>query len=371
VRFNINIFTQLILLLGLLAAAADPDAARAVELQQRRAIPAGSAPAGDVLRPGHLGRTTGDLERIIHFYHDLLGTGIQGERHQDRPFWSSKGLIDFANSPRNAEFRAVILPIPGTTAETGKGTDMAIEAIEFRNIERHQYIQQLQDIGGSHLILILRNLDKTLGRLQAEGVPVITSGGKPVTVPAMPGVHGVKRAVMVRDPDGYPVELMEFSPAPATTAPAGSNIIGARVSITVADLEATEKLYQDLVGPDLQFWTSPAYIRDAAYNALRNTPGAEYRNGLALIPGSPVLLEFVQYRKIKQRHISPRLQDIDVAHLLFMAKDLDVIMPRIRAAGLHTLATSGEPVFIVPKVRALFVTDPNHFFIEFMQRVAQ
>ena len=154
-----------------------------------------------------------------------------------------------------------------------------------------------------------------------------------------------------------------------TTAPAGSNIIGARVSITVADLEATEKLYRDLVGPDLQFWTSPAYIRDAAYNALRNTPGAEYRNGLALIPGSPVLLEFVQYRKIKQRHISPRLQDIDVAHLLFMAKDLDVIMPRIRAAGLHTLASSGKPVFIAPQVRALFVTDPNHFFIEFMQRI--
>ena len=57
-----------------------------------------------------------------------------------------------------------------------------------------------------------------------------------------------------------------------------------------------------------------------------------------------------------------------MAHLLFMAKDLNVIMPRIHSAGLHTLAASGGPVYIVPKVRALFVTDPNHFFIEFMQR---
>ena len=71
---------------------------------------------------------TGDLERIIHFYHDLLGTEIRGERHQERPFWSSKGLIEFADSPENAEFRAVILPIPGTAAESGQGTEIVVES---------------------------------------------------------------------------------------------------------------------------------------------------------------------------------------------------------------------------------------------------
>lgn len=304
-RFKIDTFSPVVILLGLLAAVANPGAVQAMNLQQGQAIPPGSAPAGDVLRPGHLGRTTGDLERIIHFYHDLLETGILGERHQPRPFWASKGLIDFANSPKNAEFRAVILPIPGTTAMPGEGTEMAVEAIEFRNIERRQYIQNLQDIGGSHLVLILRDLDKAAAVLKAEGALVITTGGRPVTVPPLPGMHGVKRAVIVRDPDGYPVELMELSPAPATSAPAGSNIIGARVSITVADLEATQRLYRDLVGPALKFWTRRAYVRDAAYNTLRNTPGAEYRNGLALIPGSPVLLEFIQYRNISQRVISP------------------------------------------------------------------
>ena len=332
---------------------------------------AAAAPPGDVLRPGHLGRTTGDLERIIHFYHDLLGTEIRGERRQERPFWSSKGLIEFADSPENAEFRAVILPIPGTAAESGQGTEMAVEAIEFRNIERHQYVQNLQDIGGSHLVLILRDLDKTLERLKAESVPVITFGGEALTVPVISDVNGVKRAVLVRDPDGYPVELMELSPPPATTASRESYILGARISVTVADLEATEKLYQDLAGPELKFRNSPAYVSDASYNDLRNTPAAEYRYGTALIPGSPVLLEFVQYRNIKQRTISPRLQDIGIAHILFMAKNLDVIMPRLKTAGLHTLARSGEPVYIAPEVRALFVTDPNHFFIEFMERITQ
>lgn len=50
------------------------------DLRSNQNVLAGTAPPGDVLRPGHLGRQTGDLERIIHFYHDLLGTGIRGER---------------------------------------------------------------------------------------------------------------------------------------------------------------------------------------------------------------------------------------------------------------------------------------------------
>ena len=333
--------------------------------------PAGTAPPGDVLRPGHLGRQTGDLERIIHFYHDLLGTGIRGERHQDRPFFSSPGLIEFANSPKQAEFRAVILPIPGTATEFGKDLEMAIEAIEFRNIERHQYVHNLQDIGSSHLALILRDLDETLGRLKAEGVPVITIGGATVDVNAVPGSNAKKRAVLVRDPDGYPVELMELSPPPVTTAPVTNNILGARVSVTVADIEAAQKLYKDLIGPDLQTWHNSAYINDESYNNLRNTPGAEFRYGIALIPGSPVIMEFVQYRNIEQNKITPRLQDIGVAHILFMVKDMDVIMSRIRSAGLQTLSTSGKPVFIAPTVHAVFVSDTNDFFVEFMARIPE
>ena len=327
--------------------------------------PVVTAPPGNVLRPGHLGRETGDLDRIIHFYHDLLGTGINGDRHAARPFWSSPGLIEFANTPKDAEFRAVILPIPGTAAEPDQGKEMTIEAIEFRNMERHQYVDQLTDIGSSHLVLILRDLNETLDRLQAEGVPVITTGA---TAVAFPGSNPMIRAVIVRDPDGYPVELMQQTPAPATNAPAESNIIGARISVTVADLEATEKLYTDLVGPELQFQTNLEFIKSTAYNKLGNTPGAEYRYAIGLIPGSPVPLEFVQYRRVEQRSIKPKLQDIGVAHVLFMVKDLDVVMPRIRSAGLHVLATSGEPVFIAPRVRAVFVPDPNHFFMEFMER---
>jgi catechol 2,3-dioxygenase-like lactoylglutathione lyase family enzyme len=324
-----------------------------------------SAPAGNVLRAGHLGRQIGDIERIIHFYHDLLGMEISGERNAPRPFFTTPGLAEFANTPSYADFRAVILPIPGTAAEAGKGQEMTVEAIEFRNMDRHQWIQGIQDIGSSHLVLLLRDLDKALGRLKAEGVVIVTTGGEPVETQSSYG-GGTERSLIVRDPDGYPVQLTELKQAPKTTAPADSNIIGARISVTVENLEASEKLYTTLVGPELKFSNSAGFVKNEAYNRLRNTPNAEYRYGAALIPGSPVYLEFVQYRGIEQKKNSPILHDIGGAHVLFMARDIDVVMSRMNAAGMKTVATSGRPVLIGPTAPALFSKDINNFFFEFI-----
>src|SRR5690606_36158353 len=138
------------------------------------------------------------------------------------------------------------------------------EAIEFRNMERHQYVQNLDDIGGSHLVLLVRDLDSAVSRLKEEGVRIVTEGEEPVAVPLMYGENRTKRAIVVRDPDGYPVELVELTPTPATTAPADSNLIGARISVTVEDLAASTKLYEDLVGSGMEFWTSPDFVKDEA-----------------------------------------------------------------------------------------------------------
>ena len=326
-----------------------------------------TAPQGNVLRAGHLGRHIGDVERIIHFYHDTLGLGLQGQRNEERRFFTTPGLLEFANTPDYAEFRAVIMPIPGTAAEAGKNEEMTIEAIEFRNMDRRQWVMGIQDIGSSHLVLMVRNLDSALEKLKAIDAYIVTPGGKPVEVTPMYG-SGKERSIVVRDPDGYPVRLVELTPTPATTAPADSNIIGARISVTVDDLEASEALYTSIVGPELKFRNSPSFTKNEAYNQLWNTPGVEYRYGAALIPGSPVYLEFVQFRGIEQKRNKPILQDIGGAHVLFMAQDADIVMERMNAAGMKTVALSNKPVYIGPTAPALFTQEMNNFFFEFICR---
>jgi catechol 2,3-dioxygenase-like lactoylglutathione lyase family enzyme len=333
------------------------------------APPTGIASPGDVLRAGHLGREIGETQSIIHFYADLIGLGLVGPREAPRPFMVSHPLAEFAELGEDANAyesvsRVALLPIPGTAA-TSSGPLMTIEAIEIKGIKSRPYNPPLSDPGATYLKLIVRDLDATLALLKSERVPVITAGANPVEMSGWPGMSGRIRAVFVRDPDGYPVELIQLTPAPPSTAAPGSKVLGARVTVVVDDLEATCRLYQSLVGPDFKFWLSPALLGDESYEKLTNTKG-RFRLAMALVPGSPVVMEFIAYQNHNTRFERGHIQDPGTAHFLFMAKDDDVIMPRVKAAGLHTLSRSNAPVFIGPTTRSFFVPDPQGFWLEFM-----
>lgn len=334
------------------------------------APPSGVAPAGDVLRPGHLGREIAEVESIMHFYHDLIGLELRGTRDQPRPFGRNRGLQEVAElvqgvpNPYDQVSRVALLPIPGTAAAPG-GPEMTIEAIEIKGIASHQFNPPLTDPGASYLKLIVRDLDKTLALLKDERFEVITAGGSPVELSGWPGMTGKLRAVMVRDPDGYPVELIEQTPAPATTADPGSKVLGARVAVVVDDLEKTCRLYQSLVGPDFKFWLNPAFMGDQTYEKLTNTHG-QFRLAEAMVPGSPVVMELIEYKNHSKHFQRGHFQDPGAAHFLFMAKDDDVMIDRIKAANLHTTSPSNAPVFIAPTTRMFFVTDPQGFWLEFM-----
>lgn len=339
------------------------------------APPTGVAPPGDVLRAGHLGREIGDTQNIIHFYADLIGLGLIGPREAARPFMVSHPLAEFAElgegdqNAYDSVSRVALLPIPGTAAVAG-GPQMTIEAIEIKGIKSHPYHPALRDPGASYLKLIVRDLDATLALLKSERVPVISVGGNPVELSGWPGISGTIRAVFVRDPDGYPLELMQVTPAPPSTAAPNAKVLGARVVVVVDDLAATGRLYQSLVGPDFKFWLSPTPLGDPAYARLTDTEG-QFRMAMALVPGSPVVMELIEYRDHNRHFKRDYIQDPGTAHFLFMTKDDDVIMPRVKAAGLHTLSRSNAPVYLSPTTRSFFVPDLQGFWLEFMDHDAK
>jgi catechol 2,3-dioxygenase-like lactoylglutathione lyase family enzyme len=358
-------------LTGFAAVAAPPFASAQSSWATLSAPPTEMVPAGDVLRAGHLGREIGDTQNIIHFYSDLIGLGLVGSRDAVRNFMVSRPLAEFAElgegdqNAYDSVSRVALLPIPGTAAVAG-GPEMTIEAIEIMGIKSQVYNPPMSDPGASYLKLIVRDLDATLKALKAERTPIITPGGEPVEI-TWPGITGKIRAIFVRDPDGYPVQLMEITPAPASTAAANSKVLGARVTIVVDNLEETCRMYQSLVGPDFKFWLSPALIGDKAYETVSNTPG-QFRLAQAMVPGSPVVMELVEYKSHNKKFRKANIQDPGTAHFLFMAKDDDVIISRVHAAKLHTLSKSNAPVHLSPTVRSFFVPDPQGFWLEFMDR---
>ncbi|MGC1459625.1 MAG: VOC family protein [Steroidobacteraceae bacterium] len=334
------------------------------------APPTAMVPAGDLLRAGHLGREIGDTQPLIHFYSDLIGFELVGARTAPRPFFIAKGLQVFAELGEDDDVyksssRVALLPIPGTAATAG-APEMTIEAIEIKGVKSAPYHPALNDPGASYLKVTVRDLDKTLGLLKGEWAPIITEGGAPVELSGWPGISGSIRAVMLKDTDGYPVELMQVTPAPASTAPADAKVLGARAVVVVDNLEASCKFYQDLAGPELKFWVSPL-MGGPADARLTNTPG-QFRVAQAMVPGSPVVLELIEYQNHNHQFKRGFIQDPGTAHFLFMVKDTDTIVARVHAMKAHTLSRANDATFISPTVRSMFVPDPQGFWLEFMDR---
>jgi catechol 2,3-dioxygenase-like lactoylglutathione lyase family enzyme len=332
------------------------------------APPTAMVPATEVLRAGHLGREIGDTQPLIHFYSDLIGLELVGSRTAPRPFFVAKGLQVFAELGEDDDVyksssRVALLPIPGTAATPG-APEMTIEAIEIKGVKSAPYHPALRNPGASYLKIMVRDLDKTLGLLKGEWAPVITEGGAPVELSGWPGITGSVRAVMLKDTDGYPVELMQVTPAPSTTAPADAKVMGARVAVVVDNIEASCKFYQDLAGPELKFWVSPL-MGNAADAQLTGTPG-QFRVAQAMVPGSPVVLELIQYQNHNHLFKKGFIQDPGTAHFLFMVKDTDTIVARVHAINAHTLSRANDATFISPTVRSMFVPDPQGFWLEFM-----
>ena len=322
---------------------------------------------GNLSRVWHLGRTTGDLERIIQFYHDLLGLDLRGQRNTPIPFYTVAAINEFVNAPAGAEFRAVNLPIPGTSAAANAADRVYLEAFEYRNIDRNLTIPALSDLGVSSFRFYVRDLDATLKAAKTANAAILTKGGEPLTVTTPAGFEGSARAILLRDPDGYPVEIMQITPAPQSLAPEASRILGAHVSLVVRDIPASLRVYRELTGAPLTAAETP-WHKDPAFSQLRNLGDAEFRTASFLLPGTSIRFELIEFRGVAQKQYRPVFQDIGFGHVAMLSKDMDATYAKMRELKLGSLAQSGTWTRITPTLRAIYTRDADGFFLEIIER---
>lgn len=98
------------------------------------------------------------------------------------------------------------------------------------------------DLVFQHLALVADDVHAAWRRAQNAGATPI-GRGEPVTLPQSSG--GVT-AIKFRDPEGHPLELLEFSPG-SNSAWIGSGIMGVDHSaISVADIATSRRFYEEL-----------------------------------------------------------------------------------------------------------------------------
>jgi catechol 2,3-dioxygenase-like lactoylglutathione lyase family enzyme len=307
----------------------------------------GAAPSdGPVVGMLNYIHATNDLDRTLAFYHDVFGLDAPAPRPLNSP-----GVPALTNSP-GVKLRLTTLHFPNTA--------FGFELTEFSNVDRHPGTPKHTDPGAALIALRVKDMAPVLAAVKKMNSPIITTSGAPVTIDTP---NGKIRSMLIRDPDGYIVEVVESTPAEGVKA--DGNVFGATMGLTVADMESTIKFYHGLLGFDLkgnmEFSSNPAILD------LTGAPHAKNREMTAVVPGTKALMAFYEYKGVERTPFHLRVPDPGAPAVALRVKDLDGLLKRMRAAGVIVTSAGGEVAQFSPTIRNIFVEDPNGLNIELFE----
>jgi len=303
---------------------------------------------GAIIGTGTFTSFVEDMDRSLAFYHDAFGMEVppipeSGGRPYNR---SNPQLFAMFDIP-DARERHQSARVPGTR--------LSVEIMEVQNVPHQTHQLRIQDPGNATLVLVVRDIDSALAGVKQANAAIATPGGKPVTM-----TDG-SRALLIKDIDNRFIEIRQPASLPETAAGATNNIVDVRLSISVNDMEKTTKVYRDALGFKLEGETP--FAADKATRALTGLSKAEVRRSRVQAPGSPLWIEFVEFKGVERTALKMRIQDRGAARLQLRAQNLDAMVDTMKSAGLTVVSQGGTAVPIPPGLKGALVADPNNFFL--------
>ena len=298
----------------------------------------------------HAIHATNNVETTLAFYTDVFGLG-----GKVTPF-ANPAVPILTNSP-GVNLRIAMLRIPG------RGMGMGFELTEFTNTERTPRQFELTDPGAPHMKFMVKDINAVVAAAKQRGATIITTGGAPVTLG-----QGMQ-AVFMRDPDGYIVEAIAGDGAPPVETP--GNLVGSVIGLTVADMTASLKFWNDMLG-----WEfgppGDAYTKlTAPEAALMGVPvGTDVRVKRVTIPGSNVRMELTEFRGQKLVNQDMRVPDPGASGMAIRVGNIQELLPKLKAAGVRVISKDQALVEWDARTRNVFVKDPNGLLIEIVGTVA-
>jgi catechol 2,3-dioxygenase-like lactoylglutathione lyase family enzyme len=302
-----------------------------------------------VIGSGSFSPIVANLQQTLAFY-ALLGFEVpEGTTDKPQPFSVNPRLHSMLGT-NGANERHVNARIPG---------GFALEPIEFAGIDQRPARPRIQDPGAITLVVYARDVDALLAKATQAGIPVLTPGGKPV---ALAG----RRAVLVADPDGRPVELRQVDPLPEMTAAATSNVVGARLSMTVANTDRTMQLYRDRFG--FRFEGKPRFTADADLQALAGLKGGEVRHSVMVAPGERMTFELLEFKGLESTPLRSRIQDPGSARIQLRVRQIHKVLGMVSAMGSRAITTSDKPVPVPPNFLGVIVPDTDNLYLTLIEQ---
>jgi catechol 2,3-dioxygenase-like lactoylglutathione lyase family enzyme len=307
---------------------------------------AGQSKAGQTKALSHAIHAVGDLDTTLAFYRDVFG--LNGNP-QD---FANPAVPLLTNAP-GVTLRLSMLTLPGGTR---------FELTHFKGLERKGAQARYTDPGAASLVLYVRDIDAAVANAKKAKADIVTTGGAPVEIAT---ANGKARSIILRDPDGFFLQLIQE--APAANAPAG-NIHRVTLAYTMENAEATRKFYTGMLGIELS--GASTYARDPVLAQLVGAPaGTEFRKLSGQLPGaSPTAIEFTEFKGPARNKFHLRVRDPGAPALAIQVYELRPTIAQMKANGVNVLSANGEIVDFGGGTFTVFVEDPNGMNLEVFER---
>ncbi len=303
-----------------------------------------AAPAGQVVTFGNFIHNVANIEKSAAFYQEALGLELTGAAPvSQRTFASNPPVARLYGTPDSPNMRGFTVRLPDSPG--------GLEFNQFKDADQKIVAPRVQDPGATVLVLRVKNLPAALAKLRETGAPVITTGGVPAG-----------KTVLLKDPDGFYVELVESENAAEGKAP--GMVIGASMMITVNDMDKSVHLYRDLIGFPLK--VDAAFAKDKALSKTLGVNGASYRHAIGNIPGTSFQVDFVEFRGVDRKLGHTRPFDLGSANLRVRVADEEAFVKNLKDAGVAVASDGGEPITLNNNVKTCILSDGNNFFFQIM-----
>lgn len=213
-----------------------------------------------------------DLEASLAFYHDVLGfelTRPVGEPMPNAMAGDGEGMM-----------RVMVMEEPRTGIQ--------IELVEWSNIPVRAQHLQIQDAGAFMIALEVSDLQNMLDGVRELGLEIQTEDKNYIVR------GGVDKYVMIRDADGYTVELVEN--AESRELPGISSV---SYYLTVEDLDTSVEFYNQVFGMEMETPGAPSPTPEFIVSLFDNDQLSHMRIARGTFPNTDFVLSFQEFSGVE------------------------------------------------------------------------
>ena len=345
---------------GLAAQSPQPWAGRGARPHQpvaaTTAMAETAAAAGPAQAVAMVGLTVSDMDRSVDFYTTVLDfTKVSDDEVAGPAYETLDGVF-------GVRLRVVRLRLGGEYLQL---TEFLASAGRPAPVDARSNDRWFQ-----HVAIIVRDMDSAYARLRRHKVRQASTGPQllPATIPNAAGI----RAFYFRDPDGHPLEILQFPPDkgdPKWHAPADRLFLGIdHTAIVVANTRASLAFYRGVLGfrvagESMNFGTEQEH--------LNNVQGARLHiTGLRAAAGPGIeLLEYLTPRDGRPYPADERPNDLVHWQTTILVPDVGAAAAAVRRGTFRLL--SAAPVELPDTAlgfsRGILVRDPDGHAVQLVE----